>query len=241
VAPKEVLSLALPAHWAAQGGSGSGADVCASAMGGLLEVRTKFDWKSVGELLAGSPRRLLDVPPCDVRGVAAPTDLRLLLAFSGSSADSRHLMREVRAWAAWAPWRWRHHVGALAELAVSLRDALSQAAAFPAGSPEGSSARESVLQAVRNGGAQMGALGAEAGARIVTAELARACAIASSAGAKQAGAAGKPSGAGGGDCAVIFAFGEASRAAVEAALTEAGFPTFRISPAPPAWTDVVDG
>ena len=244
--PREALALAIPAHWAAQGGSGSGADVAASALGGMLEVRVRFEWKSVGELLALPPRSFLEDPPCEVRSVAVPSDLRLLLAFSGASADSRHLMREVRAWATWAPWRWRHHCQALADLALSLRDSLSQAAAFPETAAEGRAAREAVLQAVRSAGAQMGALGAEAGARIVTSELARACAIASSAGARvpsanpadTIGAAGKPSGAGGGDCAIVFAFGDATRDAVESALGQAGFPTFRIAPAPAAVPDL---
>jgi phosphomevalonate kinase len=244
LSPRGALSLALPAHWAAQGGAGSGADVAASALGGMLEVRTRFEWRTVGELLAVPPRALLEEPPCDVRSVAVPADLRLLLAFSGASADSRQLIREVRAWAAWAPWRWRHHVQALTDLAASLRDSLSQAAAFPAHSSEGRAARESALQAVRNAGAQMGALGAEAGARIVTSELARACGIASAAGmqsrsADLPGAAGKPSGAGGGDCAVVFAFGDAVCDAVEAALQKAGFPVFRIAAAPPAVADDV--
>ena len=235
--PLEAMALALPAHWAAQGGSGSGADVVASSLGGLLEVRTRFEWKSVAELLQMSPRALLDDPPCEVRGVAVPPDLRLVLAFSGAAADSRHLIREVRAWAAWAPWRWRHHVQALTDLEASLRDALALAAAFPPESQEGRTAREAVLQAMRNAGAALGALGAETGARIVTAELARACAVASSAGARAGGAAGKPSGAGGGDCAVVFTFGDTARDAVEAALGQAGFPVFRISVAPAAEPD----
>ena len=48
--PRQALGLALPAHWAASGGSGSGADVAASALGGLLEARVRFEWKSVAEL-----------------------------------------------------------------------------------------------------------------------------------------------------------------------------------------------
>ncbi len=226
---REALALALPAHWAASGGSGSGADVAASALGGLLEVRPRFEWRSVAALMAVPPRQLILEPPCDVRAVAVPPDLRLLLAFSGSSADSRQLVREVRAWAGWAPGRWRHHVQLISELAATLRDALSQAAAHGAGEPEGRAAREAALQTVRHAAAEMGALGAEAGARIVTAELARACAIASAAGAQASGAAGKPSGAGGGDCAVVLSFGDPARDAAERALTEAGFPCFRVA------------
>jgi mevalonate kinase len=71
----------------------------------------------------------------------------------------------------------------------------------------------------------MAALGEDARLRIVTPELARACALAAS-----AGAAGKPSGAGGGDCAVVLAFGDDGRDRAEAALRP-HFPVLRVSPA----------
>ena len=73
----------------------------------------------------------------------------------------------------------------------------------------------------------MAALGDEAKVAIVTPELSRACAIAAS-----AGAAGKPSGAGGGDCAIVLAWGEAADRAREA-LTVAGYPTLEVSAALP--------
>jgi len=76
----------------------------------------------------------------------------------------------------------------ISEAAEQLRDSLESAD------------RLATLAAVRRGGAAMEALGYEARVPIVTPELARACALASA-----AGAAGKPSGAGGGDCAVILA------------------------------------
>ena len=66
------------------------------------------------------------------------------------------------------------------------------------------------------------------GVAIVTPELSRACAIAAS-----AGAAAKPSGAGGGDCAIVLAFddGVLERAARD--LQAAGFSPLRIAPALP--------
>ena len=83
------------------------------------------------------------------------------------------------------------------------------------------------LDAVRRAAAAMAALGVEAQAPIVTPDLARACAVASS-----AGAAGKPSGAGGGDCAVVLAWGDAADRA-QGALEVAGFDVLRVSPAIP--------
>src|SRR5207253_2187780 len=117
----EILALAVAAHWAEQGGSGSGADVAAAALGGILEVRSRFVWPSAE--------------------------------------------------------------------------------------------------------AAMAALGEDARVPIATPELAKACALASA-----AGAAGKPSGAGGGDCAVVVAFGDETRDRAEAALRP-HFPVFRVAPA----------
>src|SRR5205823_3405085 len=48
----EILALALAAHWAEQGGSGSGADVAAAALGGVLEVRSRIAWRSRDEVMS---------------------------------------------------------------------------------------------------------------------------------------------------------------------------------------------
>jgi phosphomevalonate kinase len=74
----------------------------------------------------------------------------------------------------------------------------------------------------------MAALGDAASCPIVTPALARICAL-----TQAAGGAAKPSGAGGGDCAVVLCFGEADRDRLEAALAREGFPVARIRPAPP--------
>ena len=212
VTAREALALALAAHRAEQGGAGSGADVAACALGGLVEVRVRPPAAS----LAAPSTAPVDPDPLEVRRVAAPPDLRLLLAFAGSSADTRKLVAEVRSFAAAAPTRFRSHVAALAKSSASLRDAL-----------EGS-LREAALDAVRSAAAAMAALGAEAGVAIVTPALARACALASS-----AGAAAKPSGAGGGDCAVVLAFGDEARDQAERALAPEFF-TLRIAPSEPS-------
>jgi phosphomevalonate kinase len=83
------------------------------------------------------------------------------------------------------------------------------------------------LDAVRRAAAALGALGDEAQVPIVTQELAHACAIASS-----AGAAGKPSGAGGGDCAIVVAWGDAAQRARKA-LEVAGYLALEVAPALP--------
>ncbi len=119
----------------------------------------------------------------------------------------------MRAFSQALPQRWAVRAGAIAAAAEALRDALESANA------------DAALDAVRGAAVAMAALGEEAHAGIVTADLALACALAAS-----VGAAGKPSGAGGGDCAVIYAFGDEAARRAETAL-RTRFSVFPIVPA----------
>ncbi|HET9754044.1 MAG TPA: hypothetical protein VFP52_13820 [Myxococcales bacterium] len=208
-----IVPLALAAHWAEQGGSGSGADVAAAALGGVLEVRSRIPWSSAEEVMALPAQQIAASRPLEIRRVRTPPDLRLMLAWTGEPADTRALVREVRAFARALPQQWAARASAIEGAAEALRDALESADA------------DAVLDAVRGAAVAMAALGEEARAGIVTANLALACALAAS-----VGAAGKPSGAGGGDCAVIFAFGDEAAGRVEAALR----PRFSVFPVVPA-------
>jgi phosphomevalonate kinase len=213
VGEDEVLSLALAAHWVEQGGSGSGADVAAAVLGGVLEVRSRIFWRSAEEVMAVPPEQIAASRPLEIRRVRTPADLRLLLAYAGAPADTRALVREIGRFAAADPVRWALRADGIHEAAEKLRQALE------------SGDRVAALDAVRMGGAAMASLGEDAAVSLMTAELARACALASA-----AGAAGKPSGAGGGDCAVILAFGDEDRDRAEAALRP-HFPVFHVAPA----------
>lgn len=187
---RELVRLASQAHFETQGGQGSGADVAASALGGVL----RFQQSNATRL-------------------RTPDDMRLLLAFTGKAADSRALVRKVREFKEGDPRRWTAVKGEIAAQSDALADALENGA------------RDAALDAIRGGAAAMARLGEAAGAGIVTAELTLACAIATA-----AGAAAKPSGAGGGDCAVILAFGDEARDRAEAAVSRE-FPVFRVAPA----------
>jgi phosphomevalonate kinase len=209
----EVVALAVAAHWAEQGGAGSGGDVAAAALGGVLEVRSRIPWRSPEEVMAMPPEQIAASRPLDIVRVRTPAALRLLLADSGAPADTRALVRAVRQLAQSDPAAWRVRADEISAACEALRAALETGAA------------PSALAAVRGGAAAMEALGEAAGVSILTPALARACSLASG-----AGAAGKPSGAGGGDCAVILAFGDEARDRAEAALLP-HFPVFHIAPA----------
>ena len=212
---REVLSLAAAAHWLEQGGRGSGADVAACAWGGLIEARSASTRASVDDLARLPARDLLRMPSLEVHPVDVPQGLRFFLVWTGQPADSRALVTSVLDFAKARPSRWRHHVRALSEAEAALRESLERR-------DEAAS-----LDAVRRAAIGLGALGDEAQVPIVTQEIAHACAIASS-----AGAAGKPSGAGGGDCALVLAWGAAADRARKA-LQVAGYYAMEVAPAAP--------
>lgn len=208
---EEVLARAAAAHFIEQGGSGSGGDVAASALGGVLQVRALRPWRTVEEAMASPEKQAVEATR-----VPVPASLRLLLAFSGASADTRKLIKSVQRFREGEPSHWRRLAERIAQAAKALQAALGES---------GPSAEHEVLLSVREGAAAMTELGEAAQAPIMTPALSRICALASA-----AGAAAKPSGAGGGDCAVVFAFGAEALARVEAAL-QPEFQTFRIAPA----------
>jgi phosphomevalonate kinase len=213
---EETVSLAAAAHFQEQGRRGSGADVAACALGGLLEV-------TVRGAPVEDPRELLRSPPLAIRRLPLASDLRLLLAFTGASADSRALVAAVLEFARANPSRFRARCDAISAERKALCEALEGAARSDSPSP-----RDAALDAVRRGAAAMAALGEEANVAIATPELSRACAIAAA-----AGAAAKPSGAGGGDCAIVLAFRDDVLERVAREVQAAGLSPLRIAPALP--------
>src|ERR1043166_1252873 len=109
---EEVLRIAAEAHRAEQGGKGSGADVAACTYGGVIEFQ-----KST------------------VRRVRTPEELRLMLAFTGKSADTRALIASVG--------KPRDVIEAIAQACAQLVTALEN------------SRTDDALQAVRAGAAAM--------------------------------------------------------------------------------------
>ena len=211
--PNETLALAAAAHWVEQGGRGSCGDVAASALGGALEVKLRRVPASAEALWASSAKDLLADPLVEARPIELPSDLRLLAVWSGQSADTRSMMREIRALAEGRPAIYKTRLDRISFCAKMLSLALGAAARDPGPAP-----RLDALAWVRHAATAMAALGEDALTFVVTPELARICATASA-----AQCAGKPSGAGGGDCAIVFAFGSEARSRARALLHERGF------------------
>src|SRR5215467_5833788 len=91
------LKVALLAHSRAQADSGSGADVAAIFVGGLVRYRRyPVDGLAGASAQGQLPSALANAPPVDVRRFAAPK-VRLSFAYSGKSAGTLAQIRSVEA------------------------------------------------------------------------------------------------------------------------------------------------
>lgn len=141
-APGAVLEAVLGAHRRAQRGVGSGADVAAACLGGVLVFRR-----------GGRARGAL--PEC--RHIALPGRLRIVAVFTGVAASTAALVRRVEEFA-------RHHRGAYRRLVAGLGElAVAGCRAAEAGDVE------ALLAVVRAYFEAMAELGGASGADIVSA------------------------------------------------------------------------
>ncbi len=168
-----ILELASRAHFAAQGGRGSGADVAASVLGGTILFS------------AQGARSMLSEP-----GICAK------VIWTGSASSTVDLLDRVQDFERSDRPGFRRRMDDLLDLAGELGNAYSLGEA------------KRIVDLTGEYGRAMKRLGQEAGASVVTSEHERVMTIAAA-----LGGAAKPSGAGGGDCAVAV-FAEPQEAAL---------------------------
>jgi phosphomevalonate kinase len=189
LAPELLFKLAAIAHFQAQG-SGSGVDVAASAYGGWLRYASfQPDWLAGRLAQCAEPSLLVDEPwPFFVAcPLTPPADLRLCIGWTCSPASTGPLVKRIRAYQQQQPDAFERFLeestGAVDELIQSLED----------GSVTGA------IAALAHNRAALARLGSDAGVPIETPALAELHRL-----AQAYGGAGKPSGAGGGDCGVAL-------------------------------------
>jgi len=197
--------LALLSHAAAQGGKGSGGDVAASALGGVVRYRRyPLEGLQVHLVDGRLGTALAAAPTLEARSLSA-IPVRMLYAFAGDSASTPALIRRAES-----------TLAASARAAfVRESDALGHAfeEALCAGDfPHVSAAVEGLQRLL----CTLGPLETEAMSRILALARAHGC-------------AGKMSGAGGGDGCVLFAPGGAEATALIGALAARGFHAFPLS------------
>ncbi len=202
----DTLKVALVAHYGAQGRKGSGGDVAACLAGGLVRYRRYEAMAALEEASArtGLAGALVQAPPVELSRAPEPT-LPLIYAFSGQSASTPTLVRSVEALVTGA------RRAAFVEQSERLGDRLELALA------RGDFARASELtqelQTLLDG---LGLPSSEGLERILA--LARGL-----------GCAGKQSGAGGGDGALLVAPDEARAELLLAGLRERGLLATRVT------------
>jgi phosphomevalonate kinase len=200
----DVLKLALLAHADGQGGKGSGGDVAASFAGGVVRYR-RYD---VSALLSASRKgglgsALDQSAPVELSRAGEPV-FPMLYAFSGRSASTPSLVKQIEA---------RLDVAARQRF-VERSDGLGAAL------EQGLLRRD--FAAVKDASAEVQALLWELG-ETKDEGLERLLRLGAT-----FGCAGKQSGAGGGDGALLFAPDIAARQALQDALTARGFFAFPV-------------
>lgn len=183
------VAAGVYAHRLVQGG-GSAADVIASAVGGLVWTEA-LDGSDVPSGIAAAAARVrAGVSPAYER-LQLPAALRLEVVSTGHSCATGPRVARYSALAFGSPGL--APFASLREWAAGMRAAVEvfRDACRAADAPL-------LRAAVRTAAALLSRLGAIAAVPVYTPELRRACAIA----AGLASAAAKPSGAGGGDCAI---------------------------------------
>ncbi len=196
--------MALLAHAVAQEGKGSGGDVVASHVGGVVRYR-RFDVAALLPHVADGTlaRAVADAPSVEARA-AGPVRLPLLYAFAGDSAATPTLIRRA--------------------------EATLDAAARTAFARESDGLAQQLEDALLGGEFRALAEACEGLQRLLctlgpleTEPMARVLAL-----ARAHGCAGKMSGAGGGDGCVLFAPDEEVAAGLLQALAARGFHAFRL-------------
>lgn len=168
----------------------SGGDLAASTFGGWIRytapdraaLRAQLERHGVAETLAGdgwAPYRAVRLAP--------PSSLRLLVGWTGSPASTERLVDGVRKPRAGRGERYESFVAESRRCVDALVSHLED--------DDGAG----VLEDIRRSRRLLQRLGASSGIPIETDELRLLCDI-----AEQHGAAGKPSGAGGGDCGIVL-------------------------------------
>lgn len=185
---REVLfKLSALAHFRAQG-SGSGADVAAAVYGGLIRY-TAFpaSWMNQHLRSGSSIRQILQAPwPClSISKLTWPSSLSLFVGWTGQAASTSRLVAAITA------FRSNHE----AVFAGFLKDSAKAVEKLLDGLETQQS--DVILESLKLNRKALAELGNSAGVRIETDELKVLADLAES-----WGGAGKPSGAGGGDCGI---------------------------------------
>ncbi len=204
-----IYKLSAIAHYFAQGKIGSAFDVAASTYGGIFAYK-RFDpaWlmkqfekgKTVKEIVES------EWPEFLVEELEIPEGFRLDIAWTGDSASTSAMVKQINEFKEKNPEECKRIFNQIANLVKDLISAWKN------------KNKEKILENLRKNEIYLRELTEKSGVNIETPELRKLSEI-----ANQCGAAGKLSGAGGGDCGIAVSFDEEISKKVRKAWKEAGF------------------
>lgn len=188
----ELYKLSTIAHYYAQGKVGSAFDVAASTYGGLF-VYSRFDPEWLTKRIDSGEKLITIVsqkwPSLVVEDLGIPENFRLLVGWTGDSASTSAAIKQMNEFKAANSdeyYRLYNKIAAVAKRAIDYFKAKNY---------------EEFLSCLAENESALRELGEVSGVNIETAELKRLSEIAA-----DYGAAGKLSGAGGGDCGIAVCF-----------------------------------
>ncbi|MFH0890317.1 MAG: phosphomevalonate kinase [Candidatus Aenigmatarchaeota archaeon] len=189
---ENIYKLAAIAHYFAQGKIGSAFDVAASTYGGIIAYN-RFDsmWllkqfeskKSVRDIVA------MKWPGLKIEKLNIPNDIIIMVGWTKESASTSTMIKQMQDFKKFDPEKYNSIYGSIGKLVENLINAWKK------------QDRKKIFELVNENENLLKELGAESGVNIETKELKMLSEI-----ANNAGAAGKLSGAGGGDCGIAICF-----------------------------------
>ena len=204
----EIYKLSTIAHYYAQGKVGSAFDVAASTYGGLF-VYSRFDpvWLTKKVEAGESLRSIVsqDWPSLVIEELEVPDNFRLLVGWTGESASTSAAikqMNEFKARNSEEYFRLYNNIASVAGRAIEK---------FKSGN------NDDFLECLKENEKALRELGEASGVNIETPELGKLSEIAA-----DYGAAGKLSGAGGGDCGIAVCFDDVTANNIMAAWQDEG-------------------
>ncbi|GAB4075200.1 phosphomevalonate kinase [Barrientosiimonas marina] len=210
-----IFKLAALSHVMTQKG-GSGADVAASSFGGWLEYASfQASWLREASTRFATISELVnaDWPYFSAQPLELPDTIYLCIGWTGSPASTPKLVDKILRLQESDPDLYQQF----------LTDSADAVGRFTRGIREADPAL--IMDGARQNRQALAAVGRQAGAPVETPLLTTLCDL-----AEAHGGAGKPSGAGGGDCGIAFMPSKAQADALMAAWEEAGIQPLALRP-----------
>ncbi|MFD1412223.1 phosphomevalonate kinase [Oceanobacillus jeddahense] len=210
-----IFRLSALSHVITQG-NGSGADIAASTYGGLLQFSSfQADWLLEAYQEADSITEVVekDWKYYKSKPITLPANVCFCVGWTGSAASTKDLVNRVRLL----------KINNAEAYAAFLKDSENAVSQFLTGAKNNDI--NQLFQGIKANRKALDQVGKAADTKIETPDLAVLCNI-----AENLGGAGKPSGAGGGDCGIAFMPSEETAEQLALAWEEAGIKALTLSP-----------